>query len=806
MLENHLVAKTSPVAREENIHLWRDYRVTLLAESLVRIEQDNAHRFCDEATLCVWFRNMQPIPHKVSQTEETLTIQTEKITLCLRGDVAHSYVIVNGKRRPLTNKRNLKGTFRTLDECNGPWWCRWSVKDHLIEMEDGVASRDGVALLDDTQTAILKQDGLPCERPHQELDIYVFAYGTDYRAALAGLYQITGKTPIIPRFALGNWWSRYHDYTEKEYIHLMDRLAARHLPFTVATVDMDWHWSREALDEEKKFAETGKHGPHYGVVANEGRFAGWTGYSWNTRLFPDYRRFLKALEQRGLKVTLNLHPAHGVRFFEDMYPEMARAVGIDPATEEVVRFDMTDPKFINPYFQILHKPYERDGVAFWWMDWQQGSTSAIRGVDPLWCLNHYHTLDIAKNRLPLLLSRYCGIGSHRYSLGFSGDTHITWETLHYLPYFTATASNAGYTWWSHDIGGHMYGENNGELYARFVQFGVFSPVNRLHDCSRPFHTKEPQVYMGGTGYIAEEFLRLRHRLIPYLFSASYETTYHAKALIEPMYYAYPTQNAAYSCKNQYLFGGQLLVAPVTTPAKDGGLALTKVWLPEGHWTDIFTGDEYEGGKSVTMARWLETLPALLKEGGILPLDARCYTNDVSNPDVFRVMVANGNGTYTLHEEDGEGGFVHTVMEASVLQKGKQKFTIREEGGEGIPQKRTYHVEFVNLNRGEISVMADGVPHPFTWDDDEKLTVTLSDVTPLVTYEIVVSYPERDALAFYKARYLWALQRLPCGNDLRSRIWSNVEAATCRAEMQAATDDVPLGKAAVVRLNEQLPEA
>ncbi len=803
MLDQHLIVKTSPAAHQENVILWGDYRVTLLGECLIRIEKDKEHKFLDEATLSVWYRDAKPVPHTVNFDDKALTVTTGKVTLYLTSNMKTSYVVVEGEKRAINNRGNLLGTYRTLDECNADWRCKVEEKLHKIKLENGVLSKNGLAVVDDTKTPVLGTDGMPHERRKTDLDIYVFAYGKDYRGAIRGLYQITGSTPLLPRFAFGNWWSRYHDYTDREYLHVMDRLAGRDVPLTVATVDMDWHWSREALDEEFKFAETGKHGPHYGVVANEGRFAGWTGYSWNTRLFPDYKGFLKELEKRNLKVTLNLHPSSGVRFFEDMYPEMAKAVGIDPKSEAVIPFDITDPKFINAYFRVLHKPYEKDGVEFWWMDWQQGCNSNIPGVDPLWCLNHFHHLDNGVNHTPLLLSRYCNIGSHRYPVGFSGDTYITWDTLNYLPYFTANASNAGYTWWSHDIGGHMFGYNDPELYTRFVQFGVFSPINRLHCTSNPTCTKEPSVFLNGCGMVAEEALRFRHKLIPYLYTASYDTRDTGRALIEPMYYEHPEAKEAYQYKNQYYFGKELLVAPVTAPKKRGGLSLAKVWLPEGHFTDIFTGDEYDGGRVVTMARWLESIPVLLKEGGILPLDARVHTNDVSNPESLQVLVANGNGRYTLIEDKGEQ-VAHTVF--TNTQKGNTQTVsiVCDDTGDVVPN-REMRLEFRNIQKGEISVLKDGNPYPYTWDDDGYMTVTLKDMVPGATYEVCVTYPERDALQFTKDRFMWGLQRVNLVNNVRGDMAKKLNGAKDLQTIVDIVRELVASADVKARLLDQIPE-
>ena len=151
----------------------------------------------------------------------------------------------------------------------------------------------------------------------------------------------------------------------------MVRFQREQIPFSVAVIDMDWH----LVDIP----------PKYGT--------GWTGYTWNRELFPDPPEFLAWLHEQGLKVTLNVHPADGVRAHEEAYPRMAEVLGIDPASGTAVEFDVTDRAFLEAYFDVLHHPMEEDGVDFWWVDWQQGKKTRIPGLDPLWMLNHYHYLD-----------------------------------------------------------------------------------------------------------------------------------------------------------------------------------------------------------------------------------------------------------------------------------------------------------------------------------------------------------------------------------------------------------------------------
>jgi len=241
-------------------------------------------------------------------------------------------------------------------------------------------------------------------REGDRVDIYVFAYGHDYQAALDAFYAVSGRPPVLPRWALGNWWSRYHRYSADDYLALLDRFDGEGVPFSVAVIDMDWH----RVDSVP---------PQYG--------SGWTGYTWERSLFPDPEGFLADLHRRGLRVTLNVHPADGVRAFEDAYPAMAEAVGRDPGDDAPVAFDITDRAFLEAYLDVLHHGLEAQGVDFWWLDWQQGQYSRIAGIDPLWMLNHFHFLDSGRgDRRPLTFSRYAGPGSHRSGRLLGRHAHL----------------------------------------------------------------------------------------------------------------------------------------------------------------------------------------------------------------------------------------------------------------------------------------------------------------------------------------------------------------------------------------------
>ena len=497
------------------------FRVSVLTPGLIRIEKG---AFCDEATQCVWCRDFERPSFNVSENDAELVIRTTDADFYISKirKAVVKVVLKDGRIVRNFSKGVLPGTRRTLDMTDGK-----------VRLGKSVVSKNGVAVLDDSRSLVLKDDKIL--QREKCSDKYVFAYGNAYRDAIRALYALTGFTPLLPKFALGNWWSRYKAYTQKEYTDLMQTFIDRKIPVTVATIDMDWHW----VDVVRRFGKDALAKPTANMIDRVvyASMPGWTGYSWNTELFPDYRELLGFLNKNGFKVTLNLHPAQGVRYYEDMYGEVCKICGVDPASHAPVCFSLADENYLRAYFDVLHRPYQREGVRFWWIDWQQGKHSDVKGLDPLWALNHYHTLDMRdEDKRPLILSRYAGIGSHRYPIGFSGDSAMTWKTLDFQPYMTSSATNVGYSWWSHDIGGHHMGYKDDELYLRWLQYGVFSPINRLHSTSNEFMGKEPWKTKKEVEKSATDYLRLRHRLIPYLYTINYLTHTQGIALCEPMYY------------------------------------------------------------------------------------------------------------------------------------------------------------------------------------------------------------------------------------------------------------------------------
>ena len=626
-----------PLCAKQAVVQGDKYRITVLTARLFRLEYSEDGVFEDRPTQCVLNRDF-PVPQfRVFETDGSLKIVTEGVVLLydkqkfspsgLSLTVKSKGNAHNGVWHYGEEAGDLRGTARTLDNADG-----------AVELEHGLLSDwGGYSLLDDSRSLLIRPDGWVEPRQGERTDLYFFGYGHAYQECLRDFYHLTGPAPLLPRYALGNWWSRFWPYTAEEYLALMERFDAEGTPFSVAVLDMDWHLTR----------------------VPEG-YSGWTGYTWNRELIPEPDKLLARLHGMGLHVSLNLHPAEGVQPFEERYGEAAEFMGVTGG--ETIPFDLNDRRFRRAYFELLLHPLEDMGVDFWWIDWQQGTRSTVEGLDPLWLLNHWHFLDAARRgRRPLILSRYAGAGSHRYPVGFSGDTIASWASLDFQPRFTAAAADIGFGWWSHDIGGHMGdGLRDEELACRWLQFGVFSPICRLHSTCSPDAGKEPWRYSPEIAEIMRRFLALRHRLLPYLHSMNWRSHLEGIPLVRPLYHAWPDRPEAYEYPNVYEFGSQLIVAPVTAPgAGEKRAAEVRLWLPDGLWYDFFTDEVYEGGRRLTLRCPLERIPVFVRSGGIVPMQEPDCTEDL--PERMTLHVWPGQGRFRLCE--GE----ELCLEAAIYQ-------------------------------------------------------------------------------------------------------------------------------------------
>ncbi len=661
------------------------YRFTVLTNRMIRAEWSEDGVFEDRPTKMAVNRNF-PVPKfDVIDNGDTLEIVTDKIHLYYDKKEFSAdglSVFVQGtkwaksnrwfygipKLKLLNTDTNLKGTCCTLDFVDGE-----------CELEDGVCDRYGFSQIDDSNTMVMTEDGwFEHSGRGKHKDLYLFFYIEDFKTLMRDYAHLSGKTPMIPRYALGNWWSRYYKYTEKTYNDLLDKFAEKQIPLSVSVLDMDWHLVGDVPLE-------------YG--------GGWTGYTFNKKFFPNPKRFLKNLHERGLATTFNIHPADGIRAFEDCYESTAKAMGIDPKTKRAVEFNAGDKKFMDVYCKKVLGPLEKMGVDFWWIDWQQQG-GATNGYDPLWMLNHcIYSFGAKDGKYPMTLSRYAGLGSQRYPLGFSGDTIMSWESLDFQPYFTNCASNVSYGWWSHDIGGHKNGVWSDDMQIRWLQYGVFSPIVRLHSGKDLFMLKEPWNFPETTEAIMTKYMRLRHALVPYLYTMNYVTHTDGLSLCRPAYYEHPHElNYCLDFRNQYYFGTELMVCPITEPTNaKSGTGSVFAYIPKGDFFDFETGRHYKGEKQMMLYRTQYSYPVLAKAGAIVPLADDGFVNGTPLPKTLKVKVyAGANGSFDMYEDNEEIIDTKSAVTPFGFKWGKKsEFSIGAVKGEyEIPESRNYNIEFV----------------------------------------------------------------------------------------------------------------
>jgi len=721
VLANASRAQANPPGREDPVADPRamvtagNARFTVLTPQLIRMEWAADGRFEDHASL-VFLNRRLPVPRFQSANEsmggaDMLVIRTSSLTLRYQEsggkfsaeDLNISFKLAgtdSGSWHPgMPDTGNLMGTARTLDGAKGA----------NTRLEPGLVSRDGWVLVDDSTRPLfdsadfsfLQGEKSPwpwvIERPAGDRqDWYFFGYGHDYRQALHDFTRVAGRIVLPPQFAFGAWWSRYWSYTDQEFKELVRGFQTHEVPLDVLVIDMDWHptfgkhWWDPELDQS-------------------GHNLGWTGYTWNRILFPEPTSFLKWVHQQGLKATLNMHPASGVEPWEDRYPEMARAMGIDPTSKKYVPFDITNKQFAVNYMDILHHPLERQGIDFFWLDWQQEPTTKMPDVNPTWWLNYVHFTDQEREgKRPLLFHRWGGLGNHRYQIGFSGDTISVWDSLAFQPYFTATAANVGYAYWSHDIGGHMPGVIDPELFLRWIQFGVFSPILRTHTTKNPDSERRIWAYPEPYSDLMRQMFLLRYALEPYIYTEARRTYDTGVAFLHPLYYDWPEAAEAYDTKDEYMFGDQILVAPVTQPVgTDSGLAKRSVWLPNGDWIEWQTGTRFQGPITVTRNFSIRQIPVYVKAGSIVPMAPPMrYTGERPVEPLILTVFPPQNGhtsAYTLYQDAGDtpayrlGEAAWTKLQATTASDGSGvTVTVAPEAGRyaGMQRARSYELRLV----------------------------------------------------------------------------------------------------------------
>ena len=733
-------------------------RFTLIDEGTLRLEYAPDGKFVDNKSFMAVIRNYPQVKYSIKNNAKQVVISTAKLRLVYKKGNApltkDNLTISSTKaiktpfvwKPGMQQKGNLKGTYRTLDGYDGSEY-QYSNPKHEMPIEDGILATDGWTLIDDSKSLLF--DGAEdwdwvTERQSAEgaQDWYFMAYGHDYKGALNSYTKFAGKVPLPPRYTFGYWWSRYWSYSDQDFRDLMSNFQRFDLPLDVLVIDMDWH----------------------PISAEAG--GGWTGWDWNERLFPDYKAFLKYLDAQGVKATMNLHPAEGVRPYEKKYAEFMQRFGKnDGKTHEWIG---SDKQYVKALFDTYLHDYMADGVDFWWLDWQQWPKDrAIADLDNVFWCNYIWFSDMERNgnKRPMLYHRWGGLGNHRYQVGFSGDSFITWASLKFLPYFNSTASNVLYGYWSHDIGGHQSKKWGSpvepQLYTRAMQMGQYLPIIRSHSTTDPNLNKEPWAFSSDTQQRLANVINGRYTLVPYIYTMARKTYESGLALCRPLYYDNPEAKEAYEFKEEYMFGDDMLIAPVTSAVDSvDGYANVKVWLPAGEWLEYETGQMLTGGKTYERRFTLDEYPVYVKAGSIIPYFGKLKNLSGTNQAVtIRVFPGADKGEFMLYEDNGEDkNYVteYANTHLSYMRQGTQLYiTIGARQGQykDMPAQRHFYVA-LPCQKAPVSISCDGRKLPFTYDGlNLEATIDLGMVDCSAGASIQIEMPEQyDLIDGTKANF------------------------------------------------------
>jgi alpha-glucosidase (family GH31 glycosyl hydrolase) len=589
---------------------------------------------------------------------------------------------------------NLQGAIATLDGVAGP-----------VKRQEGLLSRDGWYLIDDSGKDILKDGWLtPRDRRSHLQDLYLFVYGDDYKAALQSLKAISGPAPMPRKYVHGAWYCRWWNYTADDYRQIAREYHQHDFPLDIIVFDMGWHTQNATMG-------TG----HAGTRS-------WTGYTWNRELIDDPEGLIREFGNDNIYVVLNEHPHDGLRPHEDAYPGFVRELGLKD-TDPVPLFDAGDRRYMNAFMKHAHAESDAKGVAFWWLDWQQDYLyPLVRGTNTPhlpWLNKLYYDYSARDRMRGAGFSRWGGWGDHRHPIQFSGDAAANWDVLRFEVDLTTSSGNAGCFFWAHDVGG-FYGGRDAELYTRWTQFAMLTSSLRIHSVNDERLDRRPWLW----GEEAEQAMRrvyhLRSQLMPYIYTSVRQCHTDMLPLNRGLYIEHPTCEEAYRHPGEFMFGDLLLAAPVMSPGLQPDKTVGRqVWLPQSDspWFHLFTGAPYAGGQTVEVESTLNDFPLFVKGGHPLPMQP--YRERMCSTPLTELIVRcypgkDGNSsTYDLYEDDGlttdylRGQFATTTL-AYRKADGRVTVTIRPTTGSyaGQPLRRSYRIELPGVT-SPVTVTANG---------------------------------------------------------------------------------------------------
>ncbi len=701
-------------ANPKNVIQGNCYRFTILSERVIRMEYNKEGVFEDRPTAFIWYRDMNPVEFETKENGHILEITTKYFHL--------RYV----KEKPFYGgKINAMGNLRVdLLNSDRVWYYKhpevrnygapgMSLDDQekKMKLKKGLFSTDGFASIDDSERMIFNENGTLESRSHPEIDLYLFMYLKDFGYCLQDYFALTGKPSLIPRYALGNWWGRDIAYDDALLTDLISKFKEKGIPLSVLLLNENWHLQEY---NGKKYA---------------------SGFTWNTHYFQNPQGLINLLHYNGIRLGLNVKPLCGFLPYEENYEKIKEQ--IQPNKNGIIPFQVLDSKTLDVYLQKCIHPLDEMGVDFYFIDEQPKDTLS------LWILNHYHFYDMQRDyrRRPMLTTRNAGIAPHRYPVLYSGKTIVSWNTLKLIPFFNGSATNMGVSYWSHDIGGYYNGTEDNELYTRYVQLGVFSPILKLGSEKGKYYKREPWRWGYKTYKIVKDYLNLRHRLIPYLYAEAYKYHQNGIPLIMPIYYKFPEMYDDTNYRNGYYFGSELFISPIISKKEYiMNRVIHKFFLPSGIWYDFVTGKKFPGGKKYISFFKDEDYPVFAKAGSIIVLGNHENMNDTTPPKDMEIQIFPGrSNSYDLYEDDGISNlylnkyYLLTNIDYNYMPNNYTVIMRPIDGKSGIvPEYRNYKFVFRNTKKAEdvIVYFNDQKIEATSYVEDTNFVVEIKNVSTL----------------------------------------------------------------------------
>ena len=575
-----------------------------------------------------------------------------------------------------------------------------------------------------------------------DLVYYVFC-GPTPKDVLDRYTELTGRTPMPPLWSLGNQQCRYSYMDEDEVREVASGFRERDIPCDVIYLDI-----------------------HY--------MDGYRVFTWNDERFPEPERFVAELKEMGFRVVTIVDP--GVKVDEN-YP-----VYVEGRERNVFCKKLDGGEYHNVVwpgicaFPDFTSPETRE----WWGD--NHSALVDRGVAGIWCDMNEPSMFVPRNstmpgdvvhpggsggesrlhaqihntygslmaratregllRLrpderPFVITRSGYAGVQRHALQWTGDNSSWWEHLWMSMPQLQNLGLSGVAWAGVDVGG-FWGDTNGELLARWTEFGIFQPFCRNHTT---LGTRRQEPWAFGEPYesVCRKMLKLRQRLIPYLYTLFEECHRTGAPMLRPLLFEYPEDETTYAADDEFLFGAAVLVAPITRP----GIEHRHVYLPQGTWFHFWTGERFDDPAHVLAHAPLGEPPIYVRANTAVPMGPEmAHTGERAlDPLTLLLHPAEGAGEADIYEDSGDGfGYEDGEYARRTIscEESGGRITVRigEREGSFAPQREALRLELRGFDSAPESVAANGESVEHSYDEESQtVIVQLRETNVLPTVEI-----------------------------------------------------------------------